>query len=113
MTYPVRVLRRAAHEVDAIVRFISEVRKAPSGAVSWLRAYEKALRRLADSADHFAIAVEDAYVVEEIRECVFKTRHGKPYRLLFTIVGKEVRILHVRGPGQDFMTADELDIGPG
>jgi len=110
MRYSVRILRRAAREVDEILHFISEVRQAPAGAASWFRAYEKALGRLARSPDAFSLAAEDEYVSEAIRECLFKTRRGKPYRLLFTIVGNEVRVLHVRGPGQDFLTAEELDL---
>ena len=38
-----------------------------------------------------------------------KTRRGRPYRLLFTLDDCEVRVLHVRGPGQDLVSADELN----
>jgi hypothetical protein len=47
-----------------------------------------------------ALAPENEFVAREIRHIVFRTRHGRPYRALFTIVGNEVRILRVRGPGQ-------------
>jgi len=36
----------------------------------------------------------------EIRHALFRTRSGRPYRAIFTVVGDEVRILRVRGRGQ-------------
>jgi hypothetical protein len=48
------------------------------------------------------------YVDYEVRHILFGTRKGRTYRGLFTVVGAEIRLLHVRGPGQDVMTEKQL-----
>ena len=52
-----------------------------------------------------------AFADFEVRHMTFKTRRGRPYRLLFTLADREARVLHVRGPGQDLVSADELNSG--
>jgi len=59
------------------------------------------------------LAVESDYVDFEVREVLFKTRRGLVYRALYTIRGDEVFVLHVRGPGQDFLSAEQLSAGDG
>lgn len=53
-------------------------------------------------------AAEDSLTTHEVRQCLFKTRRGRTYRALYTIVEDEVRVLRVRGPGQAPLTDDEL-----
>jgi plasmid stabilization system protein ParE len=108
MSFRVRVLRRADREVQEILRFIGEERNAPEGARAWYRAYEAALDRLARVANTLGLAPENEFVDYEIRQILFRTRKGKTYRGLFTIVDDEVRLLHVRGPGQDVMTKEQM-----
>jgi hypothetical protein len=50
-----------------------------------------------------SIAPENAEFDFELRQALFKTRHGVPYRCVFTVVDDEVRILRVRGPGHELM----------
>ncbi len=40
----------------------------------------------------------------------FKTRHGLPYRLVFTIHEDIVEVVAIRGSGQDWLRPDEIDI---
>ena len=108
MSFLVRILRRADREVEAVLHFIAEEQKAPEGAQRWYRAYAGALERLAKAANPFPLAPEDAFVDDEVRQILFRTRRGRTYRELFTVVGDEVRLLHVRGPGQDLMTEETL-----
>ena len=108
MNFPVRVLRRADREVEATLHFIAEEQEAPEGAQKWYRAYEAALERLAKAAKTLPLAPEDEFVDYEVRQILFRTKTGRTYRGLFTVVGDEVRLLHVRGPGQDLMTGKTL-----
>ena len=101
MSFRVRVLHRADREVEGILHFIAEVRKAPEGAHRWYQAYEAALDRLAKAADTLPLAPESEFIECQNRQILFKTRKGRTYGDLFTIVADEVRVLHVRGPGQD------------
>jgi plasmid stabilization system protein ParE len=107
MKFRVRTLRRAERDYREIMVYIAE--RSKEGAAAWARAFDKALLRLEELADTFPLAPEDEYVDFEVREILFKTRRGLVYRALFTIRAQEVLILHVRGPGQDFLTADELN----
>jgi hypothetical protein len=54
------------------------------------------------------LAAEDDHVEFEVREILFKTRHGLIYRALFTIREETATILHVRGPGQDLLDCVEI-----
>ena len=67
---------------------------------------------LAFTAEQRAVALEIQSVDYEIRETLFKTRKGKPYRILFTVQGDEVLVLRVRGPGQNYVAAHELPDDP-
>ena len=58
--------------------------------------------------DH-PVWIEDEHFDIDVRQALFKTRRGRIYRMLFTIVGNEVRILRVRGPGQAPVVADDVD----
>lgn len=106
MKFPVRVLRRAESDVSHYVRFIAE--RSPQGALAWLDAYEQMIERLAQRATSCGPALEDPYCNVDLKQALFKTRHGLVYRAVFTIVGKEVRVLRIRGPGQRPPEEDEL-----
>lgn len=106
MKFRVRVLRRAVQDVREIAKWIAE--RSRPGAESWLKAWERLLDRLAESADSFAIAEENDEFELEIRQGLFKTRRGRIYRAVFTIVDNEVRVLRVRGPGQAPLTPDDV-----
>ena len=101
MKFQVLVLRQADADIDSIVTWL--MNRSPSGARSWHRALEAAFDWLEVNAASCPPAPENDFFPEEIREHLFKTRRGRPYRLLFTRVGKQVRLLHVRGPGQDLV----------
>ena len=99
MRYAVCVLARAEREASQIVGWIAQ--RSTTGAVAWVDAFEVALQSLAESPEARGLAPEDALIDHaRIRHVIFKTKKGRPYRALFTIVGNEVRVLHVRTPGQ-------------
>ena len=110
MSYRVRTLRRAQGDVDSILHWITETRQSPQGAAMWLEAFDAAIADVADSPLSHALARENRDAPVEIRQVLFKTRHGRTYRAVFCIVGDEVRILRVRGPGQPDLTSDELAV---
>ena len=89
MTYRVRTLRRARFDVDAILDWIAIQREAPEGAATWLDAYEATVAELAERPQSYSLAPEDEHVDYELRQFLFKTRRGRTYRGVFTIVGEE------------------------
>ena len=106
MSYTVRILRRAQADADQIYEWIAE--RSPAGAVRWYSAFRAAAASLDEQHERCARAPESDSVGFDVRQRFFKTRRGRIYRLLFTIVHGEVRILRVRGPGQAPVTNDDL-----
>lgn len=106
MSFTVHTLWRAERDFDRIVSYLCE--RSPQGADSWLRAWEKAKQKLQDSADKFGLAPENEGQDLEVREFIFRTRKGRDYRVLYTIRDREVFIMHLRGPGQDLLSPEEL-----
>ena len=106
MKFTVIALRAAERDFNGMLEYLAIRSKA--GAEAWARAFDKALARLEESANSCPLAAENAYVDFEVREILFKTRRGLIYRVLFTIRENKVFILHVRGPGQDFVAAMEI-----
>lgn len=106
MKYEVIALRRADEDVRHIVRWIG--RRSPQGASDWLDAYAQLIEYLGGNADSCPSASEDADTSIPLKQAMFRTRRGRTFRAVFTIVGDEVRILRVRGPGQPPLREDEL-----
>jgi plasmid stabilization system protein ParE len=106
MRFKVVTLSRAEADVRSVVCWIAN--RSPQGASSWLDAYEQLLDFLAEQADSCAMAQENEDCDIRLKQCLFSTKHGRTYRAVFTIIGEEVRILRVRGPGQPPLIDDEL-----
>lgn len=106
MTFRVVILKRAEGDLQRIFRWLSA--RSPSGASAWLTAYEHLQERLIAHADTFALAQEHAKFDHDLRQGLFKTRRGRVYRVIFMIDEDEVRILRVRGPGQNPIAADDV-----
>ncbi len=98
MTFRVTLEPRANQQFKRIVRWLSD--RSPSGAEHWLDAFDSAVDQLERNADGCSLALENSKVKREIRQTLFKTPRGRMYRMVFTIVGAEVRVLAIRGPGQ-------------
>jgi plasmid stabilization system protein ParE len=106
MRFIVRVLGRAQADVLDCYAYLAD--RSPQGAANWFNRFAETRDRLSRDPARRPVAAESRFVDYEIREVLFKTRRGKPYRILFTIVGDEVRVLRVRGPGQDDLREDDF-----
>jgi len=107
MSYQVKLLDRAAQDFDKIIAWISE--RSPAGADRLAARFEEVLAGLGRNPFIAPVASESEDLGEEIRHILFRTRAGRPYRALFVIVGQEVRILRVRGPGQPPLTRSDIE----
>ena len=106
MSLRLRILPRAEADAQHIFDFIRE--RSHQGARAWWVAFEDAARRAVSDATRFALAPEDVSTDFELRQVLFKTRRGRTYRFIFTVIDEELRILRVRGPGQPPLALDEL-----
>ena len=106
MSFRVVLEPRAHLQFQQIVHWLSD--RSPAGAEHWLDAFDHAVEKLERNADGCALALENSLVQREIRQTHFKTPRGRMYRMVFTIVGSDVRVLAVRGPGQAPLTPHDL-----
>ena len=98
MKYKLVIVEPAESDVDEIYGYI--LARSAQGAASWYRAFAACTERIVRQPLACSIALENAEFDFELRQALFKTRYGDPYRCVFTVVGHEVRILRVRGRGQ-------------
>jgi plasmid stabilization system protein ParE len=96
--YRVVVLTQAARDVQAILAWLK--RRSELGAYRWKAAFDLAKLRLSEDPHRFPLIPEKVRVRFDVRDILFKTRKGKFYRAIFTVVGDEVRVLRVRRPAQ-------------
>jgi plasmid stabilization system protein ParE len=106
MTYPVFLTSRAVRDIDGILSWIAE--RSTQGAIAWARRWDDVVDQLGQHPRSFALAPEGERHHADIRQVIFKTRKGSPYRALFVVRDDRVFVMHVRGPGQDPVALDEL-----
>ena len=90
MKYTVVVQPEAEADIEAAYLYLSEA-ASPDLAVRWFNEIDAAMTTLAEFPKRCPRAPEDQYFDDEIRHLLVE-----PYRVLFTIRAKEVRVLHVR-----------------
>ncbi len=101
MNSEVVFLKEAQADIDAVYTYI--LNQSPQGAAHWLDALEAAIDALGQNPKRYARAPENELVSATIQNLSFKTRRGRPYRLVYTIVGEQVRVFRLLGPGQDLL----------
>ena len=106
MNYRLVIVEPAEADVDDIYAYI--LARSPQGAASWYREFVACTERMSRHPLAYAVAPEDAEFHLQLRQALFKTRHGDFYHCVFTIVEDEVRILRVRGPGQAPLKASDI-----
>jgi plasmid stabilization system protein ParE len=90
-------LRDIAHHY----RYLVANARSDGYAERWFAAVESAIDGLSDLPGRHPLAPENAEFEEEIRHCLVDA-----YRILFTISGTRVHVLHVRHGRQDVLRPD-------
>ena len=106
MPYTVVLTARAVRDLQAARSYLAKF--APSTAERWYVAFLTALIRLEQNPQSFPIAPEHAEFSFELRQFLFRTKSGRANRALFMVIGREVRVLAIRRPGQPLVTRDDL-----
>lgn len=99
---------RAERDIADVQNWI--LARSPEGAERWLTALDAALFRLAHSAAECPRADEADRFGIDLRQQTFRTRRGLTYRLVFPIHADVVRVAALRGAGQDWLRADEIEL---
>lgn len=108
MNFQVILLPQAERDVAAILAWLHD--RSPQGAAAWYRSWMATIESLETTAGGCGRAPEDKDHEATIRQILFKTRRGRPYRALFAIRAATVYVLHVRGSGQNVLNHDELQL---
>ncbi|MEI8384002.1 MAG: hypothetical protein WCJ09_28070 [Planctomycetota bacterium] len=108
MIYSIHSSRRADTDVAVIFEWIAN--RSPEGALRWLDAFEAAVNHLRQNAPDCAFATEAEDLGIDLRHTMFRTRRGQIYRLLFVIHDDQVYLAGVRGPGQDVVSVEDVDL---
>ena len=105
MTYKVVVTGAAKQDLRSAYLWAAE--RAPDTAALWLQRFEAELQTLTHFPDRFQLAPENALVESEIRQLIFGRRKSA-YRALYTIVGDQVQILHIRRAARNWAKSEDL-----
>jgi hypothetical protein len=73
------------------------------------RFYES-LSRLESNPFSCGLAYENRYFPREVRHLLFEVWKGKPHRALFIIQDDVVKVLCVRGPGEQSVKAKDVEL---
>jgi plasmid stabilization system protein ParE len=106
MTYELLLVPRAEAEIDSIIRYLAD--RSPQGAIAWSVRWAQVLAELRRDPLQHGLAPESAEYPADVRQIFFKTRRGRTYRALYTVVGHGVYILHVRAPGQNLVRRTDM-----
>lgn len=101
MTYVVITTDRAERDIEDIFDYIAQ--RNPAGAARWFAAFMEAQAALREQPERHGLAPENGKYPSELRQTFFKTKRGNRYRIVYTIQGNQVSIMHVRGQGRDLV----------
>lgn len=95
MKYRVIVTPEAEYDLRTVYHYIRK-RGAPQSARAWISGVRKRIKSLARHPERTPMAPESASFSEPIRELLYGAGNRGTYRILFTIIGVTVFVLHVR-----------------
>jgi plasmid stabilization system protein ParE len=96
MAYRVETSAQAEIDATEILEWLMAQDAGETG-IRWFRALEEAIHSLATFPERCPLAPENARFPYEVRQLLYG-RRPHVYRILFTIEGDTVRVLHIRSP---------------
>ena len=105
MTYSVFVTQKAKGDLRHYYSVAAD--RAPETAARWLIRFEEALQTLSENPTRCSLAPENDLVDQTIYQFFYGKRAGR-YRVLFSIAGNRVSVLHIRRGTMDKATESNL-----
>jgi plasmid stabilization system protein ParE len=93
MSYQVRLAARAEQDAEDILLYLQQ--QSRIGAARWHASLLAAIDALAEQPERCGLAPEADDLGLPLRQLLFGKRRGV-YRLLFTVAGQTVNVLHIR-----------------
>jgi plasmid stabilization system protein ParE len=103
--FRVRIETRAARDIDEASGWLAA--RSPEAAERWFNAIEAEIYSLENFPARCPRAREAELFPYELRQLVYGRRQGR-YRVIFTIRGQTVHVLHVRHGAHPTMTKAEV-----
>lgn len=94
MSYRVLVTPRAESDLKMVFGYLREA--APEAARRWLGGMRRTIKGLSKFPGSGPLAAESASFGEPIREALYGRGNRGTYRILYTVIGDTVFVLHVR-----------------
>lgn len=94
MTFRVEVSAQAESDAEGILDWLLSQHAGETG-IRWFLALEDAIASLATFPERCPLAPEDARFPFPVRQLLYG-RKPHVYRILFTVDGKTVKVLHIR-----------------
>jgi plasmid stabilization system protein ParE len=94
MAFRVRTTAKAKRDLDEILEWLLSQEAGETG-LRWFQGLHQAVATLADSPQRCALAPENSVFPFEVRHLLYG-RKPHVYRILFTIEGNAVSVLHIR-----------------
>lgn len=99
-TYRVIIQPNAEAELDAAYQYRHA--RAPQAAARWFAGIVDAINSLEQLPARCPLAPENGHFAEEIRQLLYGARRDV-FRILFTIQGNTVHVLHIRHGAQQYL----------
>jgi hypothetical protein len=103
MAFRVRPTAKAKRDTRAILSRLQSEHAGETG-LRWFEGLQVAIQSLQDMPHRCALAPESPFMPFEMRQLLYGNKQHR-YRILFTIWGEDVFILHIRGPRQQTLTS--------
>lgn len=100
MKYTVIIQPDAERDIDDAYAWLAE--QSPSAAARWLDTLETVVESLESFPERGSLAPESEFFEMEIQQLL----HGV-YRILFTVKGRKVHVLHVRHGARQVLTPED------
>jgi plasmid stabilization system protein ParE len=94
MAFRVRFTAKAKYDLDKILEWLLS-QDAGDNGLRWFRGLRDAIESLTDLPERCSLAPENAAFSFELRQLFYGSRKHR-YRVLFTIEGQTVFVLHIR-----------------
>jgi plasmid stabilization system protein ParE len=106
VAYQVRITGRARADIDQAVAWLAN--RSERAARHWHAALREKVLSLEEHPERCPLAAEAESLGLPLRELLFGKRSGV-YRILFTVEGESVNVLHVRHAARDWLRPEDED----
>jgi plasmid stabilization system protein ParE len=107
MKWPIYLSAQSSADMDRIHSWL--LRRSPRGAANWKDAVFAAIDAIAEDPQSCSVAAEQLpRWRRKVQQKLFKTKHGRWYRIIFEIIDDEVYIQRVWGPCRRTLRSSDL-----